>query len=362
MAIKSIKGEFGKLETVFLGGTTVLNVLGEVSSNSASMPQAWTTKLDDFIKCSDGGSFQLCGHDIIKTGFYVKAKGIEFKETEHGNKGPAYWELANHANTIPKTQLASIMRTVLSAPATKADAWPATLIAAMFLSEVVRNPRSFIVNLMLLDLIEKGVKYGSAETKELDFASLLTFKPGKAKTYEYATGAVAVGGKDGAAGTVRGGKLPMSQLDAMKQYQTTTADKFDYQKTFTNYAKQSHLTLQASTETGVAYQFPNALLEKECTIVLRWLLAYFAKSPLKYVTGQTVEKRNMPAVWGKPPSVQDVTVNTTDPVKLTGLKSHVREKTWTDASTLPLTPNPKVLVDSCRTALRARQSAVVCLL
>lgn len=336
MAIMSIEAQFGPAAangTVFLGGTTALNLLGQVSAGR-TVPETWTKKLNEFIACTDGASFRLGACDIIKTGFYVKAAGIEFKQTEHGDKGPAYWELAKNVSGIPKTELAASMRALIESPGTKADPWVATLTAAMFLSEVTRNPRSFMVNLMLLDLIQGGVKYGRAGNKELDFQSLLKFDSadtGKSKTYTYADGSVTVG-KGAQAGTVRGGKLPMSQKDAMDQYQKSVPN-FDYQKNFNAYAKQSSLNLQSPANAGVGYHFSNALLEKECTVVLRWLLAWFGKNPLRYQTGSEKKEVTLPGAWSKGPTKVMQTQPITVPTTLLPLRDHVCKTGWIDAAT-----------------------------
>ncbi|MEJ8853239.1 hypothetical protein WKW79_01590 [Variovorax robiniae] len=336
MAILSIEAQFGQaaaLGTVFLGGTTALNLLGQVSAGR-NVPETWVKKLNEFISCNDGASFRLGGCDIIKTGFYVKAVGIEFKQTEHGDKGPAYWELAENVSGISKAELAARMRRLIESPGTKEGPWVATLTAAMFLSEVTRNPRSFMVNLMLLDLIQGGIKYGKAGNKELDFGSLLKFdseNKGKSKPYTYADGTVKVG-KGAEAGTVRGGKLPMSQKDAMVQYQQTVP-KFEYQNSFHAYAKQSALNLQSPANAGVGYHFSNALLEKECTVVLRWLIAWFAKYPLRYQTGSENKEVTLPAAWGKGPTKVMQASPITVPTTLLPLRDQVRKPAWIDAET-----------------------------
>lgn len=364
MAILSIKAEFGAAGAngiVFLGGAKALNVLGEVTS-SPNLPDAWARKLKAFIDCGDGESFPLGGREIVKTGYYVKAKGIVFKQTDHGSKGPAYWELAENVKGIAPIALAATMRKVLAAPTTACDPWVATLIAAMFLSEVVRNPRSFVVNLMLLDLIESKTKYGSAGTKELDFSKLLRFggaEGGKTATYTHGDTSVTVGGRIGAAGTVRGGKLPMSHLGAMEQYQTTLSAKFEYKKTFGDYAKQSKLNLEAPSEAGAGYHFSNALLEKECTILLRWLLAYFSAHPLAYQTGVRPEERMVKGNWGKPDAMQKVDVPVTVPVVLSGLRDHVRNPAWMDAAADADFKSPvQLLVSQSKAAISTRQSCI----
>jgi len=365
MALKSVKADFGINGVngkVFLGGATALNLLGGVSSK-VSVPEKWEQKLTQFISCDDGGEFSLGEQTIIKTGFYVKAKGIKFTETEHGAKGPAYWEIAQNVANIAPTELAALTRKVLAAPTTSCTPWVATFIAALFLSEVVRNPRSFMVNLMLLDLIEGKVKYGRNEDKELNFTKLLKFESGKETTYTYEGGDVQVGGKDGKAGTVRGGKLPMSHLNAMDQYQTTTASKFEYQKKWGPYAKQSGLDLKAPSNAGVAYHFSNELLDKECTIVLRWLIAYFNKKPLRYVTGTEKAEVVVKGAWGKADSKQVMNRDVTVPVSLTALREHVRPADYVDAGQQKDAKTPAgFLSNSSERALSERLKGVACLL
>lgn len=359
MAITSIKAEIGVNGAngiVFLGGTTALNMLGEVSSG-CSVPETWKAKLNTFLSCKDEESFTLGGCDIIRTGFYVKARNMQFKQTEHGDKGPAYWELADNVAGMPKAELAATMRTLLTAPGTKCDPWVATLTAAMFLSEVARNPRSFMINLMLLDLIEGGVKYGSQANKEVDFKKLLKFdggNRGKSKQYQYSGTDPVTVGVNAQPGTVRGGKLPMSQKDAMEQYQKSV-DKFEYKKNFDAYAKQSRLNLDAPANGGDGYHFSSALLEKECTVVLRWLLAYFAKRPLHHQTGSEKVAQAVKG-WGPTPTMTMVDKAITVPVALTGLRTHVREKDWTDAETTDA--RAKTVTGAAKLALRARQTAV----
>ncbi len=363
MAITSIRADIGvggANGIVFLGGTTALNMLGEVSAG-CSVPDTWKGKLNAFLACKDGQTFTLGGHEIIRTGFYVKVKELKFTETEHGDKGPAYWELANKVSGIPKAELASTMRAVLASPGTACDPWVATLTAAMFLSEVSRNPRSFMINLMLLDLIQGGVKYGSAANKELDFNKLLKFdggNTGKTKQYDYSTGSVTVG-RGAESGTVRGGKLPMSQLGAMEQYQNSV-DGFEYKKNFDAYASQSRLNLDAPANAGTGYHFSSALLEKECTVSMRWLLASFGKSPMNHRTGSVEVEQTLKAVWGNKPTTVKLQQDVTVPVALTGLRTHVRQVGWVDADTADA--RAKTVVAAVRQALRLRQSGVAMLL
>jgi hypothetical protein len=264
---------------------------------------------------------------------------------------------------IPTGELCALMRKVLAAPSTKCEPWVATLVAAMFLSEVVRNPRSFIVNLMLLDLMEGKVRYGSAGTKELDFVKLLKFggsADGKSATYTYESGKVTVGGRGGEAGTVRGGKLPMSQLGAMDQYQKTTATPFEYKKNYTQFAKQSGLNLKAPSNAGAGYHFANALLEKECTVLLRWLVAYFAKKSLKYAaayeTSEVQEK-----VWNSV-KTRVVSVPIFQALTLTPLREHVRKAAWQDAADAKANTPAAWLVGEARKAVKDRQADTALLL
>ena len=363
MAILSLTAGFGAggaNGTVFLGGATALNLLGEVST-TGGVPDTWKSMLNKFLKCKDGDSFELGGQTIIRDGFYVKAKNMAFKETAHGSKGPAYWELAEHVAGIDKIELSSLMRKILASPTTACDPWVATLTAAMFLSEVARNPRSFMINLMLLDLIEGGVKYGRESNKELDFSKLLKFDSlatKKVKTYTYADRAETVGhGKE--AGTMRGGKLPMSQKDAMEQFQQG-AEKFKYEKTFDDCAKHSRLSLKPPAEPGVGYHFATPLLEKECTVMLRWLLAYLTKAPLTHMIG--TEKKEVPIkpAWGSKVAVATVDAPIMVPVSVLARRDHVREAAWTDAATKD--PRSVTLQTGVKQALKARQSGVSALL
>jgi hypothetical protein len=361
MSIKSVLADFGTGGTptqVFLGGAQAMNLLGEVSA-AGGVPGHWEKQLNTFIGCPDGGSFEFAGQTIVKTGYYVKVAGMKFTDTEHGDKGPAYWEMAEAVEKIPTGELCKHLRAVLAVPSTKCDPWVATLTAAMFLSEVVRNPRSFIVNLMLLDLMEGKVKYGSEGKKELDFSKLLKFggsAGAKSATYTYEGGKVTVGGKGGEAGTVRGGKLPMSQLGAMEQYQKTTATPFEYKKKFDQFAKQSGLNLRAPSDAGAGYHFANALLEKECTVLLRWLVAHFAKTSLKYVAGYETKGTVEKVVWGQK-KTEDVRVPIYQALTLTPLREHVRKAEWQDAATAKRDTPASWFVGEVKVAVKARKES-----
>lgn len=362
MAIKSIRADFGKDGAdgiIFLGGATALNWLGEVSAGTA-VPKRWEGMLNEFLRCQDGLSFKLGGCEIIKNGYYVKAKGMAFKETEHGTKGPAYWELAKNVASKDKVKLAAQMRGLLEFPGTECgDPWVATLTAAMFLSEVVRNPRSFMINLMLLDLIEGGVKYGRAQTKELDFGKLLKFDSagaGKTKTYQYSDGAMTVGKADGAEeGTMRGGKLPMSQKGAAAQYEAGVKG-FEHKKNFNAYAKQSTLNLNAPSSPGVDYHFATPLLEKECTVLLQWLAAYFsnAQRAMNYQTGSEPVQAEVKGWNGTVTTTVQKPI--TVPVSLTALRNHMSEGAWIDATTAD--KRTSKLKTGVTDALKARQGGV----
>jgi len=343
MAIKSLLvsfGDDGGSGKVFLGGTVALNLLGVVSKGGG-IPRAWKGKMGDFLSCNSGGSFQLAGQSVIREGFYVKVSGITFTPTEHGSKGPAYWELADNVSRIPKTELAATMRRIIAEPGTRHDnRWVVNLVAAMFLSEVARNPRSFMINLMLLDLIEGGVKYGSQQGKELDFTKLLVFdaeKKNKRSTYNYSSDSATVissvtVGQNGEKGTVRGGKLPMSHLNAMRHYETSSGSDIDYNQKFDKLTKLSGLNLHAPDAPNTTYHFPNPLLEKECTVLLRWLIARFAKSPPQFQVGKTSQTETLPGVWGKPPStrVREVPVHAS--VAITALREQRMDPAWTAAA------------------------------
>ncbi|WP_172328744.1 hypothetical protein [Mangrovicoccus sp. HB161399] len=372
MAILGLLAEFGEGGAngkVFLGGATALNMLGTTSATkSGNIPANWLKKLDTFIGCSsEGGTFRLAGTTIIREGFYVKAEGIVFKETEHGSKGPAYWELGDKTAKYPKTELAEMFRRILESPDWDCkDPWVATLVAAMFLSEVARNPRSFMVNLMLLDLLEGGVKYGKSQDKELDFGKLLQFgsgQPDKSATYSYGADKMKVG-KGGESGTNRGGKLPMSHLGAMKNYEATAPSKVDYNaRKFAQLAKQSSLNLKAPAEAGTAFHMPNALAEKECTILLRWLVARFSKKPPTFQIGSVEQKVEVENAWTKAKSVQIKSTPVHAAVTFTALREHLRKAEWSEAKADAARATVEgTLIAAATAELAARQNATANLL
>lgn len=360
MAIKSLLvsfGDDGGSGKVFLGGTVALNLLGTVSQGG-EIPEPWKKKMKDFLSCGSGKSFRLAGQDVIREGFYVKVSGVAFTETEHGSKGPAYWELAEKVSTIPKTELTATIRRIITAPGTRHDdKWVVNLVAAMFLSEVARNPRSFMINMMLLDLIEGGVKYGRQQDKELDFTKLLVFggeRRDKSSTYTYSSGSVAVGEK-GEKGTVRGGKLPMSHLNAMQHYETSSESNIDYNKGFGKLAKLSGLNLRAPDTPNTAYHFPNPLLEKECTVLLRWLIARFAKSPPQFQIGKTSQTVTHPGVWKQPPTTQTVEVPIHASVTIAALREQKPDPAWTAAAITDTQGAAGSLIKAVRWEIQSRQ-------
>lgn len=277
---------------IFVGGAVVLNLLGKASS-TGSVPPKWQGVIKNFLDTPSGHSFQLGGYNIVRNGLYVTEDSLEFENEHHENKGPSYRQLAAGVSSYDNKSLASFMRGVLAEPTTSvSDPWIVVLTAAMFLSEVVRNPRSFAVNLMLLDLIETGTKYGSAGDKELSFEKLLGFKKNKTKTYTYASGPVKVGVGNA---SDRAGKLPMSHLGAVAHYDTSSSstEAADY-SSFASLQKRATLNLQGPTAPNQSVSFSNALVEKEATVSIRWLCTYLNKKSLTYPRSKKVFQG-----WGK---------------------------------------------------------------
>jgi hypothetical protein len=372
MAIVSIKAEVANGNVAFLGGAKAMNLLGSATAQS-NVPKNWKSMLDTFIRTEDGGSFKLGGSKIVKNGLFVVAKGLEFNRENH--PGPAYWEIADNVKQQNVAGLATLVRQVLAKPDHDCgDPWVATLIAAMFLSEVFRNPRSLCVNLMLLDLIESGTKYGRKADKEVNFAKLLVYGGGgtKVKTYAYGTvdgktDTIKVGGKDGQAGTVRGGKLPMSHLDAMKQFQTTTATRYEnkFDQGFGAVQKQATLNLIAPAQANTGYHFATPVLEKECTVALRWVLAYYAHHPFKAVGGYTSSLQQVQKAWAPKGTTETKKVSTPweGDVVLTGLRDQLRDQAWLDCAASHATPSlPNTLVDKVSEAFKLRASSMDLLL
>lgn len=332
MAILSIKADIKDGATAYLGGAQALNLLGREVAGSKP-PSGWKGMLDGFLELGDGGTFKLGGHTIEKNGLYVNVKGQEYKNANH--PGPAYWEIADGVGQEAPTKLASTVRKLLGDPGHAVEnPWVATLVAAMFLSEVVRNPRSLAVNLMLLDLIESGTRYGRdagpESGKVLDFRKLLVFGGGgkKSKTYTYEGGDVKV---DKVSGTLRGGKLPMSQLDAMAQFQKSTAKTYENKmnKGFNAVLSQAALNLKAPADGG--YHFATPLLEKECTVALRWLLAYCGRNSFKGVGGHVKSTEMVPSnAWFKDsPKVEKIVLTPWyGDVRLSGLREQLCQTEW----------------------------------
>jgi hypothetical protein len=265
---------------VFVGGAAVLNLLGKASS-TGSVPPKWQGVIRNFLETPNGRSFRLGGYNIVRNGLYVTEDSLEFENEHHENKGPSYRQLAAGVGRYDNKSLAEFMRGLLAEPTrSTSDPWIVVLTAAMFLSEVVRNPRSFAVNLMLLDLIETGTKYGSAGDKELSFEKLLGFKKNKEKTYTYSSGAVRVGAGNA---SDRAGKLPMSHLGAVAHYDASSSsnETADY-SSFTSLQKRATLNLQGPTAPNQSVSFSNALIEKEATVSIRWLCTYLNKKSLTY--------------------------------------------------------------------------------
>jgi hypothetical protein len=128
----------------------------------------------------------------------------------------------------------------------------AALTAAMFLAEPKRNPRAFPVNLMLLDMLQQGIVYGRKERK-LTWDNVL-WRDGFGTT---AAETEKDYGLEGGAQTLkpheRGGKLPMSHTGA---------------------SDQSKVVLPSPPVDNADVIFPNSELEKEASLVVRWLQHY----------------------------------------------------------------------------------------
>lgn len=193
-----------------------------------------------------------------KDSYYMNAEGIQSAGVEERG-GPSYNELTGLLGELQMSDadIAKGVRKLLNGDCTGAPKALACLTAAMFLAEPRRNHRSFPLNLMLLDFVENNVRYGSAGDKAFSWNTILwrtgfgDDRAAKSKTYQFKPG-----GPGGAAQNStlvvhqRGGKLPMSHTEAVKQ---------------------SELALPAHPPANTAVYLPNAEMDKECTIVVRWL-------------------------------------------------------------------------------------------
>ncbi len=151
------------------------------------------------------------------------SKGVEF---ERG--GPSYRNIANRLeglrgsadNVIWSQQKAGLLRKVLlgeeadarqiatSGHMTDAQTLP-TIAAAMFLGEAARNQRAFLVNKMLIDMMEAGITYGGRKQGSV------------AKNYTMAQ-AFFRSSKTGADPGDKGGKMPAAMTGS------ANAAKFDH--------------------------------------------------------------------------------------------------------------------------------------
>lgn len=189
-------------------------------------------------------------------GYYMNATGID----THGVRergGPSYNEFRDLVKGMGKSdaELAGGVRSLLGNAIPKLGtqyAPMAALTAAMFLAEPKRNARAFPVNLMLLDMLQQGVVYGSKERK-LSWDNVLwrdgfgTTAADVEKQYELGGGAQTLKPHE------RGGKLPMSHTGA---------------------SDQSKVVLPSPPVDNADVIFPNSELEKEASIVVRWLQHY----------------------------------------------------------------------------------------
>lgn len=224
---------------------------------------------------------KLAGVDVVKTenSYYMNAVGLESPGvTERG--GPSYNELAGLLGSMNRSDgdIASGVRALLSNGLTGVGESYKPLVcltAAMFLAEPKRNPRSLPINLMLLDFIQNNVKYGTGD-KEFSWENILwrsgfgRYGQSETKTYTFS---------DNVNETLkvhqRGGKLPMSNTDAVEQSQSAIPP--------------------AVPPANTAVYFPNSEMDKECTIVVRWLAnflnAVFKGGTRQVQAGATAEER-----------------------------------------------------------------------
>jgi hypothetical protein len=118
-------------------------------------------------------------------------------------------------------------------------------IGAMFIAESARNPLSFLIGLILLDMIEAGIKYGRAGNKSYTWENVL-WDP-----------SIINGIKDEAKAKLAG-KWPMAHTDSYNE-----ASQFFEVNTWT--------PKESSLEGSV-------VKDKECTLLIRWFWNFVSQN------------------------------------------------------------------------------------
>ncbi len=143
-------------------------------------PKTWLG-LAKSLKMKDENYFNICGRYVKKhaNGYYMSDEGGVHADPQKtaskpwgGAKGPSYPEYAKHYQAQgkgnvdwSKDEVAKLRKVLMADPvqaaieATSPNPRP-VLAATLMLAEAARNPRSFVVNMMLLDLIEYKLGYG----------------------------------------------------------------------------------------------------------------------------------------------------------------------------------------------------------
>lgn len=277
MSLKVLRASYydGEENVLHVAGTTLLTHLQSLcaATNPAKIMGGGASDKDPFrgmktraewhgaidaLRATPTQYVRFADTVVIKApnSYYMTAPGIvSHGVTERG--GPSYNEFRDLLKGMGKTDAAIAvgLRSLLAGQIPKLTAQyapMAALAAAMFLAEPKRNARAFAVNLMLVDMVEQGLTYGSRERK-LTWDNVLwrdgfgTTGADKEKTYTLAEGDKTLKAHE------RGGKLPMSHTGA---------------------SEQSKVVLPAPPVPDTDVLYPNAELEKEASLVVRWLQHY----------------------------------------------------------------------------------------
>ncbi len=224
---------------------------GKAIDTLRGMPEQWIRLGGIYVRKAPGRTAE----DGTETGsYYMNAEGI-VTDGVRDRGGPSYNELGGLLKGLNLTdaEIAAGVRKVLNresgADTGDASKVLACLTAAMFLAEPRRNPRAFAINLMLLDFVAAGVTYG-ASNRDFSWENILWRTAfgrdarAPTKTYRFE------GGNAQLEPHQRGGKLPMSNTGA---------------------SEQSRATIPPHPVDGATILMPNAEMEKEGSIVVRWL-------------------------------------------------------------------------------------------
>jgi hypothetical protein len=227
--------------------------------------------------------FRIGGQMVRKSpvGYYMTVSGIETKGVNERG-GPSYNEFRELLKACGSDiEVAKTISKVLAAPDTPiADNQRAiaALMGAMFLSEPKRNKRALPINLMLVDFVTKGIGYGS-QGKAFKWDGVLWRNDydtvDKKKSYVFEGGSAALESHE------RGGKLPMSNTGA---------------------SEQSDQPIPKTPPDGNAFHLPNAEMDKEASILVRWLMHYLnGRYGNKWIEGEV----STGGGWGQPKVVSE---------------------------------------------------------